>query len=63
MIDGGNGIPTNIQSKIFDHFYEIQGQKSYGQFKYGSGIGLAIVKKLVELKANHHFVQVMDEYL
>jgi signal transduction histidine kinase len=45
--DNGIGIPLNIQDKIFDRF--VQGDKSMRRKKEGSGIGLSLVKSLVEL--------------
>lgn len=45
--DDGIGIPLNIQDKIFDRF--VQGDKSMRRKKEGSGIGLSLVKSLVEL--------------
>ncbi|HET8829074.1 MAG TPA: hybrid sensor histidine kinase/response regulator transcription factor, partial [Pelobium sp.] len=47
--DSGDGMEASELNKIFNQFYEIQGQRNYGQFKYSSGIGLAIVKSIVEL--------------
>lgn len=45
VIDTGCGIPENMKDKIFDRFY--QGDNH----NVGSGIGLSLVKNLVEL---HH---------
>ncbi|CEN25166.1 sensor histidine kinase [Paraclostridium sordellii] len=45
--DNGIGIPVEIQDKIFDRF--VQGDKSMRRKKEGSGIGLSLVKSLVEL--------------
>ncbi len=45
--DDGIGIPIEIQNKIFDRF--VQGDKSMRRKKEGSGIGLSLVKSLVEL--------------
>ncbi|MBK0383593.1 response regulator [Pedobacter sp. SD-b] len=47
--DTGDGMKAEELEKIFDQFYEIQGQKHYGHFRYGSGIGLAIVKSVIDL--------------
>lgn len=47
--DNGDGMDNDQIDKIFDRFYEIPEQKNYGKFKHGSGIGLAIVKNVVEL--------------
>lgn len=41
FIDGGPGIPMNIQNKIFDHFFTT---KEIGK---GTGIGLSFCKKVI----------------
>ena len=43
--DTGIGIPTDKQKKIFDRFYQVKNEQM------GSGIGLSLVQRLVEL---HH---------
>lgn len=43
--DTGNGIPIDKQEKIFERFYQIDNEH------IGSGIGLSLVQRLVEL---HH---------
>ena len=43
--DTGIGIPINKQGKIFERFYQIESEH------VGSGIGLSLVQRLVEL---HH---------
>ena len=45
----GNPIPTEEQDRIFDQFYRIE--KSRSTTSGGSGLGLTIVKRIVEL---HH---------
>jgi NtrC-family two-component system sensor histidine kinase KinB len=41
--DNGEGIPYEYQSKIFDKFVQVKGDKATG----GSGLGLAICKEIV----------------
>ncbi|MBC6003058.1 sensor histidine kinase [Paraclostridium tenue] len=53
--DDGIGIPLNIQDKIFDRF--VQGDKSMRRKKEGSGIGLSLVKSLVELMDGKIYLQ------
>lgn len=43
--DTGSGIPIDKQSKVFERFYQIDSEHT------GSGIGLSLVQRLVEL---HH---------
>ena len=45
--DDGIGIPISIQNIIFERF--VQGDKSLTRLNEGSGIGLSIVKSIVEL--------------
>lgn len=47
--DTGIGIPAEQQKNIFDRFYQIE--SSYARRYQGTGIGLALVKELVDL---HH---------
>ncbi|MGL5754715.1 MAG: sensor histidine kinase [Paraclostridium sp.] len=53
--DDGIGIPINIQDKIFDRF--VQGDKSMRRKKEGSGIGLSLVKSLVELMDGNIYLE------
>jgi signal transduction histidine kinase len=46
VVDNGTGIPPHELGKIFDRFYQVQ--KSLTREIGGSGIGLSIVKDLVE---------------
>lgn len=45
VVDTGIGIPLNKQGKVFERFYQIENEH------VGSGIGLSLVSRLVEL---HH---------
>ncbi len=49
VIDSGPGIPHEHLGKIFDRFFQID--DSFIREQQGSGIGLALIKELVEL---HH---------
>lgn len=46
--DNGDGIPDEHLSQIFKRFYKLELESS-DNYKYGSGIGLSLVKKLVEI--------------
>ncbi|MBC7921865.1 MAG: tetratricopeptide repeat protein [Ferruginibacter sp.] len=45
--DTGIGIPADEQDRVFDRFYQVDGSQPRGQ--PGTGIGLALVRELVEL--------------
>lgn len=45
--DTGTGIPADKHKKIFDRFYQIKSEQ------IGSGIGLSLVQRLVELHHGH----------
>lgn len=45
--DTGMGIPTNKQAKVFERFYQIESEY------VGSGIGLSLIQRLVELHHGH----------
>lgn len=47
VVDDGIGISSDIKNVVFERF--VQGDKSLKREKEGSGIGLALVKSLVEL--------------
>jgi two-component system sensor histidine kinase KdpD len=51
--DGGPGIPPEVQSRLFDTFYRVDGQRATG----GSGLGLAICKGLVEAHGGRIWVE------
>ncbi|MEQ9442920.1 MAG: response regulator [Cyclobacteriaceae bacterium] len=45
--DTGLGIPDELQNKVFDRFYQVDGSNTRA-FE-GTGIGLALIKELVDL--------------
>ena len=47
VADTGAGIPSDQLPKLFDRFYQVEGQK--GRSFEGSGIGLSLVKEIVIL--------------
>ena len=48
--DSGLGIAPAVLSRIFDDFFQVQGQRALeGHHRKGLGLGLAIVKRLSEL--------------
>nr|WP_319512263.1 hybrid sensor histidine kinase/response regulator transcription factor [uncultured Draconibacterium sp.] len=47
----GKGIPKHLQEKVFERFYQVEENKSETNINTGTGIGLALVKNMVEL---HH---------
>lgn len=51
VIDNGIGVSENDKEKIFDRFFKVQNSGSMN--KEGTGIGLSIVKELVEIHHGH----------
>ena len=47
--DNGIGVPADKLEKLFDRFYQVETKNFLKQETVGSGIGLSIVKNLVEL--------------
>ncbi len=54
----GNGIPATEQDRIFDQFYRVE--KSRNSTSGGSGLGLTIVKRIVEL--HHGSIELESEF-
>lgn len=49
--DTGNGIPANDIDRIFDRFYQSQGQTKYPMYgQAGTGIGLYLCKRIIEMQ-------------
>jgi two-component system phosphate regulon sensor histidine kinase PhoR len=58
--DNGVGIPQEMQSRIFEKFYQADNQGSIKE--KGSGLGLSITKKIVEIhKGNVHLESMPDK--
>jgi signal transduction histidine kinase/ligand-binding sensor domain-containing protein/DNA-binding response OmpR family regulator len=57
VADTGIGIPANQLDKVFDRFYQVDASQT--REHEGSGLGLALVKELVEL--HHGTIQVQSE--
>jgi len=53
VVDEGKGIPENELERIFERFYQVKEAEPVG----GTGIGLALTKKLVELHKGRIRVQ------
>ena len=57
--DDGIGISEDIREEIFNRF--VQEDKSFNRKKEGSGIGLALVKSLVELHDGEVYLEDVSE--
>jgi len=51
VANSGDGIPPEDLDRVFERFYRVE--KSRDQARGGAGIGLAIVKQLVEAEGGH----------
>ncbi|HSD50376.1 MAG TPA: ATP-binding protein, partial [Candidatus Methylomirabilis sp.] len=49
--DTGIGVPRELHDKVFERFYQVDGSltRRYG----GVGIGLAVVKQIIEAHGSH----------
>ena len=60
--DTGIGIPEDYRNKIFERFFEISNNKVKNNYKKGTGIGLSIVKNILNLhKGKIHLTSNTDE--
>ncbi|PWG06737.1 hybrid sensor histidine kinase/response regulator transcription factor [Polaribacter aquimarinus] len=60
--DTGIGIPEDYRNKIFDRFFEISNKKVKNDYKKGTGIGLSIVKNILNLhKGKIHLTSNTEE--
>jgi light-regulated signal transduction histidine kinase (bacteriophytochrome) len=57
VVDDGPGIAPEHQKKIFSIFQTLTGQAGKGQTVKGSGVGLAIVQKIVESQGGSIWVE------
>lgn len=55
VVDQGEGIPPEMQQRIFEPFQQVDG--SMTRLHSGSGLGLAIVKQLTELMHGQIFLE------
>lgn len=52
VMDNGSGIPAAQQSRVFDRFYRLGGDRHNSQTP-GCGLGLSIVQQVIELHGAH----------
>ncbi|NOK14540.1 ATP-binding protein [Corallococcus exercitus] len=57
--DTGTGIPAHELPRVFERFHRVEGAR--GRSYEGSGIGLALVRELVELHGGHISAQSVPE--
>ena len=55
VTDTGPGIPPAEQTRIFDHFHQVD--SSLTKAKGGTGLGLAIAKQIVEMHGGRIWVE------
>lgn len=51
ILNTGKGIPKHLQEKVFERFYQVSDEANPTNIDTGTGIGLALVKNIIEL---HH---------
>ena len=52
VIDNGPGVPQELKKRIFERFFRVVGSKATG-----SGLGLSIVKQIVDIHNAHIIVK------
>jgi len=55
IIDNGEGIPKKYQARVFERFYRVD--KSRSREQGGSGLGLSIVKHIIEAHSEQIFLK------
>ena len=56
VTDTGNGIPKEALPHIFERFYQIDASRQGGE-KHGAGLGLAIVREIIQTHGGHVIVK------
>lgn len=57
VADNGPGIPQEEQMRIFEPFVQLEGGKGEGIIKRGIGLGLTIVKEIIDLHKGKIWVE------
>ncbi|TDE11274.1 hybrid sensor histidine kinase/response regulator transcription factor [Dyadobacter psychrotolerans] len=61
ILDSGIGIPKESLPYVFDRFYQVDNPAMDRRQSHGSGIGLSLVKELVDLQKGHIEVSSTEE--
>ncbi len=56
IVDNGPGIPTNQYEQVFERFYRVGGD-CHGSEELGCGLGLSIVKRIVDIHGAEIFLE------